>query len=304
MRFVAGWDGGGTKTAVVVADERGTEVLRFTAGPLNYNGQDEASIARNVRDMLARIGEACGGLAHCEQLCIGAAGVSHPAVVERLEVLIRSGGYAGGLRVTGDHETALYGAHDRPDGIILIAGTGSICYGRHASGSEHRTGGFGYLIDDEGSGYSIGRDLLAATVRAHDGRIAETAIAEMVYDRLGMTTVRELVGFVYDRGTNKKDIAAIAPVLTEACEAGDRVALEIASRNAAALAELVVPVAERLALQEGALAMAGSVLLNNAYVRSAFEAELARRYPAMACIEAKHDAVHGAVRMALDRMKE
>lgn len=303
MRFAAGMDGGGTKTAVVVADERGREVLRFSAGPLNYNGQDEDSIARNVQDIVGKIAGACGGLTQCAELCIGTAGVSNPAVAERLGELVRSCGYAGGLRVIGDHETALYGAHDRPDGIILIAGTGSICYGRDASGREHRTGGFGYLIDDEGSGYSIGRDLLAAAVRVHDGRIERTVIAEMVYERLGVKTVREIVGFVYDRGTNKKDIAAIAPLLAEACAAGDRVGLDIASRNASALLELVVPVAERLAMQEGALAMAGSVLLKNAYVRSAFEAELGRRYPGMTCIAAKHDAAYGAVRMALDGLK-
>jgi len=303
MRFVAGLDGGGTKTAVVVADEQGGEVLRFAAGPLNYNGQDEASIVRNVREIIGKIAEACGRLERCAQMCIGTAGVSNPAVIERLQALVRSCGYAGGLRVIGDHETALYGAHDRPNGIILIAGTGSICYGRDASGHEHRTGGFGHLIDDEGSGYSIGRDLLAAAVRAHDGRIGRTVIAEMVYERLGMTTVREIVGFVYDRSTNKKDIAAIAPILADACAAGDRVALDIALRNASALLELVVPVAERLTMQKSALAMAGSVLQKNAYVQGAFEAELGRRYPVMTCIAAKHDAAHGAVRMALDDLK-
>lgn len=304
MRYVAGLDGGGTKTAVTVADERGAVAGTFVAGPINFNGQDEESIRGTFREIMETIGQASGGLNRCAQICIGAAGVSNPEVSDRLAKLVRESGYAGGLRIVGDHETALYGALERPYGIILIAGTGSICFGRNEAGLIHRTGGFGYLIDDEGSGYSIGRDLLAAVVRASDGRSGPTAITELVFGQLGVGSVPEIIGFVYDKRTNKKDVAALAPLLSAACDAGDRVAIGIADKSARSLYDLAVPAVEKLSLWEGELAMAGSVLLRNSYVQGALSGMLKQTYPKLQVGPARKDAVSGAVLMALDRLKE
>jgi len=300
-RYVAGLDGGGTKTAVTIADSSGAVVHTFSSGGINFNGQDEESIGRSFQEIFAAIESACGGLEHCAHVCIGAAGVSNPTVAARLEANARACGYKGGLTIKGDHETALFGAHERLHGIILIAGTGSICYGVDEQGLSHRTGGFGHLIDDEGSGYSIGRDLLSAVVQAHDGRLASSVIPEMVYAKLGITTVQEIVGFVYNKSTNKKDIAALAPIMSEACALGDEAAMAIADRSAKSLLELVIPVVERLSCQQGAIAMAGSVLLNAAYVRDRFANLLKERYPDIQCMTPKQNAAYGAALMALSQ---
>ncbi|MFC5401296.1 N-acetylglucosamine kinase [Cohnella soli] len=302
MKYVAGLDGGGTKTAVTIADEHGRKIHAFTSGAINYNGQDEASIRDSFRHMMAEIGRACGGLEHCAHIVIGAAGISNPAVRDRLTANVREHGFAGGLTITGDHVTALCGALESPYGIILIAGTGSICYGQAESGLSHRAGGCGHLIDDEGSGYSIGRSLLAAVAKANDGRISPTVITELVYKRLRMDSIRQIIEFVHDPSKNKKDIASLAPILTDACEAGDEAALAIARQSAASLLELVIPVAERLDMREGKLALAGSVLLKNAFVRGEFEERLGRAYPRMRCVQAPDDASGGAVLMALQEM--
>lgn len=299
MRYVAGIDGGGTKTAVTVADENGKVVQSFEAGPLNLNGQDADAVERTMKDILENAVRIVGDPKRLEHISLGTAGISNPAVSERLTSLVRANGHAGGLTLVGDHETALCGALERPYGIVLIAGTGSICFGRNARGDTHRTGGCGHLIDDEGSGYSIGRELLGAVVRAADGRIAPTAITELVFAQLQLGSVRQLIGFVYDKRTNKKDIAALAPLLSHACELGDAAALAIARRSAIALAELAAPVAERLALQAGELAMAGSVLLRSAHVQAGFREALNQRFPALTCTLPKHDAAYGAVMLAL-----
>ncbi|MDR6553324.1 BadF/BadG/BcrA/BcrD ATPase family protein [Paenibacillus qinlingensis] len=301
-KFAVGLDGGGTKTAVKIVDEKGHVVHTFTSGAINYNGQDEASVAASLEEIFRTIADVCGGLSHCAQVCIGAAGVSNPTVITRLEASVRACGYEGGLFITGDQQTALSGAHQSEIGMILIAGTGSICYGQNELGETHRTGGFGYLIDDEGSGYSIGRDLLSAVVRAHDGRLPETVIANKVYEQLGMTSIQEIIRFVYDKQTNKQDIAALAPILTEACELGDGAAWKIVEKSAHSLFELVVPLVEKLSMHEGSLAMAGSVLLKNSFVQSAFMDLLKAHYPAMTCITPKSDAASGAALMALNRI--
>ncbi|QHW29719.1 ATPase [Paenibacillus rhizovicinus] len=304
MKYAAGLDGGGTKTAVVIMDKEGRTVRRFDFGAINYNGQDEASIRGTFREIIAELAKACGGLEHCAHVGIGAAGISNPSVPARMTAAIRDCGFTGGLTIVGDQETALYGALEQDNGLIVIAGTGSICYGKNESGLSHRTGGFGHLIDDEGSGYNIGRDLLAAVVRAYDGRDQATVITRMVFDRLGLESIGELVGFVYDRNRNKQEIAALAPILSEACEQGDPAAMHIAVRSAQSLVGLVVPVAEKLSLRKGTLAMAGSVLLHNPRVQETFRSHLARRYPDMSCMHPKRDAAAGAAMMALSIMNE
>lgn len=301
--YVVGLDGGGTKTSVAIADETGRIVHTFVAGAINLNGNDEREVAATVAHIFSTIASVCGGDLHaCLHVCIGAAGMSNPSAREKLMRCVQESGYRGGLTIVGDHETALYGAHGTPCGMILIAGTGSICFGANAKGETHRTGGFGHLVDDEGSGYWIGKQLLAATLQASDGRIPATLITELVYERLGLQSVRQLIGYVYDKQRSKKDIAALAPLLITACAHGDLQALKIARESGDALARLVVPVAAKLELDEGPLALAGGVLTHHDAVRGELEQSLQRRYPNMSCYYAKQDAMHGAVSMAIHRL--
>ncbi len=302
MTYVVGIDGGGTKTTALIADKQGNVVSSLEKGPLNYNGQEEAVIQQSIQSIMRAIDEGCGGLEHCAHICLGAAGMSNPVVRAKLEQHIRASGYTGGLTITGDQDTALWGAHGNGFGIILIAGTGSICYGRSIDGQMHRAGGYGYLIDDGGSGYGIGIELLKAVVRAHDGRCSPTILTELVMKQLELSTIAELIGFVYAPSTNKKEIAAIAPLLTVAYEQGDEAASRIILQSAAELFELVQPVAERLKLQSGVVAFTGSVLTHNEQIRSELERQLQLKYPAMTTRLPKHNAVTGAMLMALSQV--
>lgn len=295
MAYIVGIDGGGTKTAVTIAHDRDDDLCTFTVGPINYNGGDADAIAASFAEIFKRTKDCCGDLQAIAHICIGAAGISNPLVVRFLEQHVRSHGYTGPLTITGDQETALYGAQNALQGMILIAGTGSICFGVNAVGERHRTGGFGHLIDDEGSGYSIGRDLLSLLVRAEDGRVKDTIVPGMVYEQLGLGTVQEIIGFVYDKNTTKKQIAQLAPILTTACEKGDVHALRLAEQCAASLYELVVPVIERLKLADSPIAMAGSVLQKSRFVREALERKLAASYLQNRLIMPIKDAAYGAV---------
>lgn len=302
MAYIVGIDGGGTKTAVAIAHDQEDDILTFTVGPINYNGGDADAIAGSFKEIFNRTKLYCGNLQEVAHVCIGAAGISNPLVVRFLEQHVRSNGFNGPLTITGDQETALYGAQNDMQGIILIAGTGSICFGVNEDGEQHRTGGFGHLIDDEGSGYSIGRDLLSLLVRAEDGRINDTIIPAMVYEQLGLNTVNEIIGFVYDKNTTKKEIAQLAPIMTTACEKGDVHALKLAEHCAASLYELVVPVIERLKLAGSPIAIAGSVLQKSPFVKEALERKLAMYYPQSKLILPIKDAAYGAVLLGKSNM--
>ncbi|MEK4248778.1 N-acetylglucosamine kinase [Paenibacillus sp. FSL W7-1287] len=298
MTYVVGIDGGGTKTAVDVANEQGELLKQFHVGAINYNGGDEETIAASFAQMFESIKESCGSLDQVSQIVIGAAGISNPQVSIKLEQNVRAQGYEGPVYITGDQEIALYGAQNAMEGIILIAGTGSICFGVNGYGEKHRTGGFGHLIDDEGSGYSIGRQLLSLLVQAEDGRLKDSIIPAMVYEQLGLRTVQDIIGFVYGKHTTKKDIAALAPIMTKACELGDAQALKLAKSTAESLYELIVPVIERLKLQHSPIAISGSVLQKSPFVHSALERKLASTYPQVKLIMPIKDAAYGAVLMA------
>lgn len=304
MNYAVGVDGGGTKTAILIAEENGSIVHRFVAGAINYNGLREETVNRHLKEMVAEIDRICGGIEHCACICIGAAGIGNPLVPARLKEVISASGYKDWLIIKGDQETALSGALEQDSGIILIAGTGSICYGKNGQGFSYRTGGMGHLIDDGGSGYSIGRALLAASVKAADGRIAATVITKLIYEQLRISTMQELVGFVYDKETSKRDIAALAPILTVACSLGDEAARHIAAQAADDLHELVVPVVERLELHSGKLALAGGVLLHNREVQQELVGRLKQAYPGLRCAEAPQDAAaQGALRIALEQLR-
>jgi len=304
MAYVVGIDGGGTKTAVTIAHDDGGIALSFTVGPININGGDRANIEASFVEMFKQMISCCGSLENITHMCIGAAGISNPLVKSFLEQNVRDNGFLGQLTITGDQETALYGAQNAMKGIILIAGTGSICYGVNEAGEQHRTGGFGHLIDDEGSGYSIGRDLLSTLVQTEDGRISGTIIPTLVYERLGLRTVQEIVGFVYDKQTTKKEIANLAPIMTLACEQGDQHAIALADRCTDSLYELVVPVINRLGLYDTPIAIAGSVLHKSSFVREALAKKLAQSYPTVELIMPIKDAAYGAVLMAMSKLAD
>ncbi|OCN00573.1 ATPase [Clostridium sp. W14A] len=297
-QYVVGMDGGGTKTAVSVCDLSATERERFSSGGINYNGTDERNVEKSMREIFLRL-EQSRGLSNCRAVCLGAAGIGNPEVGGRLEKLIQSCGYHGPLCITGDQQTALFGAMGELCGVILIAGTGSVCYGRNLEGREHRTGGCGHVIDDGGSGYAIGRDILSAVVRAGDGREKPTVLSGMLASRNGLKTSDEIVRFVYDKNTGKREIAALAKLLPEACAQGDGTALAIADRCVTELFLLAVPVLEQLGFQKGSLAFSGSILQKNLFIREGLLKKLTEEYPGLECVIPARDAAYGAAMMAL-----
>lgn len=301
--FVCGWDGGGTKTQVLCLDAHGERLAEGVFGPLNLNGADSARVVETVRAGVAFMADQPGGLSACAQLVIGTAGVSNEEAVCLLTEAVRAAGYSGGLMLLGDQEIALAGAIEGP-GAVLVAGTGSICCGRDETGRTVRVGGYGYLIDDEGSGYALGRDILTAVVRAEDGRCGSTVLTEKVRRVLGTADVRSMVTWLYAPKTGKKEIAALAPLLLEAIAEGDEASVRIADKAARELAALAVAAWRELGLEKGELALAGSILMRYPCIREGVKRRCQEACPQMTVIAPRGSAVQGAARLAYEHMKE
>jgi N-acetylglucosamine kinase-like BadF-type ATPase len=290
--FVAGWDGGGTKTCVVCATADGTEIGRNVFGALNINGASEREIFSCVSQAVAFVQGMPG---RCLGMVIATAGTSNPAAGEMVGRALLKAGYAGPYAMHGDQEAALFGAVDGV-GAVLVAGTGSICYGRNAAGETARCGGYGYLVDDEGSGYAIGRDILSAVLRSADGRNAPTALSALVYAQEKWRDIPAIMRTLYTGETDKSQVASLAPLLRQA--GGDPAADAIAKRAGGELARLCETVVRKLSMPDAQVALSGSILTHFESVRSETTQLLLKAFPGLRFCEPLHDAAYGAALMA------
>lgn len=298
MSYYCGWDGGGSKTEVLCCDEHGREIGRAAFGPLNINGAPRERVAQTIADAAAYMASMPGGLAGCRKLVIGTAGVSNVQIFSFLSEHVRAAGYDGELSIIGDQDIALAGAVEGP-GAVLIAGTGAICCGWNEEGKRTRVGGFGHLIDDGGSGYAIGRDILMAVVRAWDGRTPKTQLTEAVFQQLGVKDVSGVITWLYSSETGKKEVAALAPLLLDALNQGDAAAGEIVRRAAQELAALAIAAWKNLGLSAGELALTGSVLTHYAAIREQVQQICREEVPEMRVISPRGSAAEGAAKLAM-----
>ena len=287
---IAGIDGGGTHTRLELRDEQNRFIRRAEFGPFNINSIGEEAFRSLLRQVFAEIGD----MSRCARICFGAAGISNYRMTEILTEELNESGFTGAWKLCGDQEIALRGATDEP-AVALIAGTGSICFGKNGAGETARSGGYGHLIDDGGSGYALGRDVLSEAVRAIDGRGTGTALLEAVYDRLGASDPGQIISFVYSPKTDKSAIAQFSHIALNLAEKGDDTALAILERNARELYELVAAVQRRLGLSGCPIACLGGLIAGETIYRRV----VARQLEELGrVIHPAHDALWGAAQMA------
>src|SRR5262249_29078249 len=163
-------------------------------------------------------------------VCLGIAGVDREDEAQVVRAIMRRIGYKSRVLVVNDALIALVaGARDDP-AIVLIAGTGSIAYGRNGSGEAARAGGWGHMIGDEGSGYWIGREALAAVMRGADGRGPATRLSNEILEYFNVQDVSRLPRIVYDREQPRMSVAALGRIGQRGAEEAAAVAPRILER--------------------------------------------------------------------------
>lgn len=301
MRIVVGVDGGGSRTRAVVADETGTTVGTAEGGPSAVRPGDversAAAIATVVADALAAAEH--GGTAPTV-LSVGVAGVGREPERHALERALVARGLADEVVVQPDAVVALEDAFGDSAGILLIAGTGSIAYGRGPTGTVARCGGWGPVCGDEGSGAWIGRRALSVVTAAADGREPETALTGVVVTAAEVSSVEDLIGWA--ASATPADLASLAPAVLQCADSGNARAVAIASFATEELVLHVVALARRLFTDERAsapVALAGGLLARRSPLRTRLEHRLKSAVPGAQLDPREIDPVRGAVRMAL-----
>lgn len=297
--YVLGIDGGGTGTTCILlsdTEERLIENGYFQIPGINYNSFRKDQIRDAFAEIPEKIRELTGKSAEISGIGIGAAGVSNPDAAPFLKACVTEIGYGCQCIIRGDDEAALLGATEGEPGILLIAGTGSVCLAMDTYGQRLRVGGWGHVIDDCGSAYAIGRDILSGIVHALDGRSEETVLTEMVMKQMGWQDIHDLVAYVYAAGTGKREIASFSRFLEPALEQQDYIAEKIEGHAVNELVRMVTAAAQKIQKDTAQipLILGGGVMKNNAHIRNAVIREIQIRVPFAKVSEPLHDAAYGA----------
>jgi N-acetylglucosamine kinase-like BadF-type ATPase len=297
-----GLDGGGTKTTAIVVDEALRVLGSGRGGPSNFLrvGLDAAAadVERAVR-AACRAAEVEFGdvlFTYC-----GIAGADHPENREKMVARLSHLFPKGNFTVDSDACVALEGALGGAPGVVVIAGTGSVAFGRNHAGDEARAGGWGPTLGDEGSGYSIARRGLSAIVRAYDGRGPETLMTPMLCDHYGMCEPDELPLFVYAPTTHADDIAVYFKLVLEAARRGDAAAREIFAEEGNELGESAVAVARQLGICDARFSVApvGGAFHAGPLLLDPMRERLAADCPRAEIVSPLASPVEGAAQLAM-----
>jgi glucosamine kinase len=309
VAFYLGIDGGGSKTRCVIGDD--TSVLATaTAGPSNIT---RVRRERARESLHQAIREACGAARvssrEIHRACIGIAGAGRKEINDAVREIVGEL-MSGEISVVGDMEIGLKAAFRDGPGVIVIAGTGSIVYGRDSQGRTARAGGWGFAISDEGSAHWIGQSAVRALLRDVDERLKQNQNAAELADSLPLfceikktwqvTSFDELLGCV----NSSSDFSFLFPAVVAAAQAGDGVA-QVALREAGEeLARLAGIVVRRLLTQEknGAspvpMAMVGGVFRHSETVHKTFAEKVGQLSLRVKLQEKIVEPVEGALEMA------
>jgi glucosamine kinase len=299
--FVAGIDGGGSKTRVILADIDGNHLADVVGGGSAMapgRGDHSAEVIASLVRMA--MNEAGINEGRPRILVAGVAGVGRLMESRALAGALEDLEIADEVVVQGDGEIALTDAFGSGAGIILISGTGSIAYGRSPARVLARCGGWGPAFGDEGSGAWIGRKALAIVASAADGREPETALTGAILTAAQVNEPQELIP--WGIAATPRELAALAPVVFNAASAGDARANALVGLAVEELVLHIRALALKLFGDDRAaipVAFSGGLLHKGSFIRKKLEQRLKSAVPGAQVRAAEILAARGAVKTAL-----
>lgn len=295
---ILGIDGGGTKTQAVLAMADGSVIKEVTGGPTNPASNGLSAAVAEFQKVIETI---VADQPTPAVVVVGLAGIDTPLDAEQFLAAIepvKQGFGITNLTVVNDAEIALENGSQADNAVILIAGTGSVCYGRTPRASW-RAGGMDYLLSDEGSGYWLGKSILRAVVRAHDGRRPPTVFTDLVFEHFGINSIESLKQKVYNPPLSKTQVAAVSQLWDKGLAVADDVALNLQDRAVRQLNSLVQAVVKTLKVETDPfdLVLAGSIATHQA-IETFLRARLKEEYPQVNIVVPATPPVFGAIKMA------
>ncbi len=280
MRYVLGFDGGGTKTECVLMEPEGKIIARGFSGPSNPYRVGVESASREME----KAAECClqeARVTRNDVAAIGAglAGTGNPELKEGMRASLAAAFPGASVSIFTDLETALAAAGEGPV-IVLVAGTGSAAIGRNAQGEIWRTGGLGPRLGDDGSAFDIGSRAIAKAMKEREQRGTNSPLGMKILAQLGYASWQELQKRASEQPDNVFPL--VFPIVAAAADSGDPAAREILSQAANELSSMVQTVAEHSSLgpENFRIVKTGGTVGRCAFLDAQLDAALKRVLPA------------------------
>lgn len=274
MKYYLGIDGGGTKTTAIICDENAQLISRFVGESINYNSVGMETARKNLK---ATVDGVLPNDVKLNAAFIGMSAISERADDEFTKKLCK--GIIDCNKITMDSDVYIGLEAMRCDGsaAMVISGTGSMAVGRLPDGEIIHTGGWGYILGDEGSGYAICIDALRAAICGYEGSAEKTLLTDAVKEHYQVNDMLELIDIFYDPPMPRSEIAKLAPIVFK-CSENDGVADAIIRNHAQLLANTVSALLSQL--PEGTpLGLWGGIFENYEKFRNLFSASVNERFP-------------------------
>lgn len=292
--YYVGVDGGGTKTIFALFQADGTLLDDFTTTTSHFKqiGFDGVGLllAKGVNHLL----QMHGIQANQVRICFGLAGYGQGQQIrEQLQASIQQHFPGFSYIIANDAQIALEGALNGQDGIMVIAGTGSIALST-IHGVQSRCGGWGYQIGDEGSGYWIGRKLLSVFSKQADGRLPRMALYHLLMAHAQLNNDFELISYM-EQNQSRTEVASLTPIGVQAALQRDTSAIEVFCDAGAELAELVLVLAQKHQEEKILVSYYGGVFQAGELLLEPLRTRLGTRFNLR---EPQHEPVYGAYLLA------
>lgn len=245
-----GVDGGGTKTHIVLIDEERKIICEGFSGASNpLRVGVETAVSNIIKALDATCDKAQINRGDVASAALGLAGVRREDIRQRVAERFSERLDIRKVKVVTDAEIALFGTTLGKAGVVIIAGTGSICYGKNEAGEAFSAGGWGPIAGDEGGGISIARRALQAIARSVDGRGKPTALSAAGTEYFRTSTPENVLIAIYSPQMDNAKIAGFARFVAETARAGDKIAIEILKEAGVELGVTASAVIKKLNLQ-------------------------------------------------------
>ena len=303
-QYVIGVDGGGTKTEFVLLDFSGNVIGKINGKSTNYQAVGGEKLKEELIQGFTELNNITYVSSNkIARIFLGLAGAGRKTDHDEIAALFNDTEFSGKIVVDSDAMAALAGAFGTAPGIIIISGTGSICFGKNNEGEVVRSGGWGYLLGDEGSGYFMGREAIISALKDLDGRGERTKLRNRIEEHFGLAAIDQIIPQIYQNKINRVAIADLARIVFELTNQGDLIAEQIVRQTGRELGRLAKAVAQRLHFENNEIrvALVGSIFNQKEMLINEISKELYEISWNVAIAEPMFEPQYGAALLALQR---
>ena len=296
MKYYLGIDGGGTKTAAVICDEKGNTISSFIGESINYNSVGMDIARENLRKTVD--GATGGNHIRLSAAFIGMSAISERADDEFTQTICKGIIDCDKIVMDSDVYIGIEAMKLSGPAAMVISGTGSMAVGRLEDGTIIHKGGWGYILGDEGSGYTIALDAIKAAICGAENSAPETIITDAVLNFYKTDNILSLIDIFYDPPMSRSEIAKFAPLVFECADKGDAVAKNIIAKHTKLLSNTVCALLSEMP-SGTPLGMWGGLVQNHESFRNEFSSLINEKFPETQIFLLKYPPEYGAIFAAM-----